>query len=126
MPCVDRARATVVTASSLVAVLCILPAPAQSGEVLDALSSQARRTADMLVRQAVVYDNCRGRAELDDEAAEFYVDLLSQALTEHPQYGTLDADGRKVLLLNLLHEMQQAVDAAPAPDCSKGYSARRT
>jgi hypothetical protein len=115
-----------VGASSLVAVLCILPAPVQSGEILDTLSPQARRTADLLVRQAVVHDHCPGRAELDDEAADFYLDLLSQALEEHPQYRTLDADARKVALLNLLHEMQEAAEAAPAPDCSKGHDARRT
>lgn len=126
MPWNHRARATALAASSLMAVLCVLPTAAQAGEILDALSSQARRTADMLVRQAVVYDNCPGRAELDDEAAEFYVDLLSQTLMEHPQYRTLNVDGRKVLLLNLLHEMQDAAEAAPAPDCSKGFDARRT
>jgi hypothetical protein len=126
MPCVQRARALLVGASSLVAVLCTLPTPVQSGEILDTLSPEARRTADMLVRQAVVHDRCPGHAELDDEAADFYVDLLSQALGEQPQYRALDADGRKVALLNLLHEMREAADAAPAPDCSKSYDARRT
>jgi hypothetical protein len=126
MPCICCARATLIGAPLLAATLCLLPAPVQSGEILDTLSSEARRTADMLVRQSVVYDHCPGRAELDDETAEFYVTLLSEALTEHPQYRTLDEDGRKGLLLNLLHEMQEAADAAPAPDCSKGYDARRT
>ncbi|HEU5282981.1 MAG TPA: hypothetical protein VFU53_04160 [Burkholderiales bacterium] len=126
MPCVQRARAILIGASSLVAALCILPTPVHSGEILDTLSPEARRTADMLVRQAVVHDHCPGRTELDDEAADFYIDLLSRALGEQPQYRTLDADSHKVALLNLLHEMQEAADAAPAPDCSKGYDARRT
>jgi hypothetical protein len=126
MPCNQRARVSALVATCLMTMLCVLSADVRAGQILDALSAQARRPADMLVRQAVVHDNCPGRAELEDEAANFYVDLLSETLMEQPQYRALDADGRKVLLLNLLHELQEQADSAPAPDCSKGYDARRT
>ena len=126
MPCNHRARVPALAATCLMSALCVVPAEARAGEILDALSSQARRTADMLVRQAVVHDQCPGRAALDDEAADFYVDLLSETLMEQPQYRALEADGRKVLLLNLLQELQEQADSAPAPDCSKGDDARRT
>ena len=126
MPRNPRPGAPRLIATALAAALCLLPATVQSGELLDALSSQARRTADMLVRQAVVHDGCPGAIEVDDEAADFYLNLLSETLMEQPQYRALDAVGRKVVLLNLLHEMQEQAEAAPAPDCSKGYDARRT
>jgi hypothetical protein len=126
VPCNQRARASALAATCLMTVLCVVPARIRAGELLDTLSAQARRTADMLVRQAVVHDNCPGRTELDDEGADFYVGLLSETLMEQPRYRALDADGRKVLLLNLLHELQEQADSAPAPDCSKGYDGRRT
>jgi hypothetical protein len=126
MPCNQRARVSPLAAMCLMTLLCVVSAEARAGEILDGLSSQARRTADMLVRQAVVHDHCPGRVELDEQVANFYVDLLSDTLMEQPQYRALDTDGRKVLLLNLLQELQEQADSAPAPDCSKGYDARRT
>ena len=56
--------------------------------------------------------------ELDDHEADSFVAMLSEAIQELPQYATLDVDGRKVLLLNLLMEMQREAAAAPAPDCT--------
>ena len=47
-----------------------------------------------------------------------YVDLISAALADLPQYEALDADGRKLLLINLLGELQREALAAPAPDCT--------
>lgn len=126
MPCDQRARASALAVTCLMTALCVVPAETRAGEILDAMSAQARRNADMLVRQAVVHDNCAGSTDLDDEAADFYVDLLSETLMEQPRYLALDADGRKAMLLNLLHELQEQADSAPAPDCSKGYDARRT
>jgi hypothetical protein len=105
-------------------VLCLLPIRVSAGEILDAMSADARRTADMLVRQAVVHDNCPRRTELDEQSAGFYASLLTEMLMEQPQYRALDADGRKVMLLNLLQELQEQADSAPAPDCSRGYDAR--
>jgi hypothetical protein len=102
----------------ILAVLLALPAGARAGELMDALSPKARTSVERVVRYAVEYDNCRGDQEMGDEEADFFVELLSESIKEHPQYATLDAEGRQVLLLNLILEMQQEVLAAPAPDCA--------
>jgi hypothetical protein len=85
---------------------------------MDTLSPEARRNVDKMVEYAVAYDHCRGDYELDDREADSFVRLLSGAVQELPQYVLLDADGRKVLLLNLLMEMQREAAAAPPPDCT--------
>jgi hypothetical protein len=102
------------------AVTCILAAPAgaRAGALMDALSPQARQNVDNVVRYAVAYDRCRGNYELDDGEADSFVAVLSDAMQELPQYATLDVEGRKVLLLNLLMEMEREAAAAPAPDCA--------
>jgi hypothetical protein len=100
------------------ALLLGVPTAARAGTLMDALSPQARSNVDAMVRYAVAYDHCRGNYELDDHEADAFVALLSQAVEELPQYATLDADGRKVLMLNLLNEMQNAAAQAPAPDCA--------
>lgn len=107
------------TFAAALAVACMLAAPtARAGALLDALSPQARRSVDMVVQYAVAYDHCRGDYELDDREADSFVGMLSEAIQELPQYATLDADGRKALLLNLLMEMQREAAVAPAPDCA--------
>jgi hypothetical protein len=108
------------TFAATLAVACMLavPAGAYAGALMDALSPQARRNVDTVVRYAVAYDHCRGDYELDDREVDSFVGLLSDALQELPQYATLDADGRKAMLLNLVMEMQREAAAAPAPDCA--------
>ena len=104
---------------TVLAALCVFAAPAAyGGAILDALSPQARHKVERLVQNAVAYDHCRGDYELDDSEADSIVATLSQAVQELPEYATLDADGRKALLLNLLMEMQREAAAAPAPDCT--------
>jgi len=94
------------------------PAGAQAGGLMDALSPQARRSIYELVSYAVAYDYCRGDYQMADDEADSIVVLLSEAIQELPQYAELEPDGRRVLLLNLLVEMQQEAAAAPVPDCS--------
>jgi hypothetical protein len=94
------------------------PAGVRAGQLMDTLSPQARRTVDDLVRYAVAYDRCRGDYEMSDAEADAIVARLSEAVQELPQYAKLEPDGRKVLLLNLLFEMQREAATAPAPDCS--------
>ena len=108
------------TFAATLAVACMLavPAGAYAGALMDALSPQARRNVDTVVQYAVAYDHCRGDYELDDREVDSFVGLLSDALQELPQYATLDADGRKAMLLNLVMEMQREAAAAPAPDCA--------
>ena len=102
----------------ILAFFLVAPAGAHAGELMDALSRQARRDVDRVVRYAVAYDHCRGDYQLDDHEADSFVVLLSEAIQELPQYVALDVDGRKVLLLNLLVEMQREAATAPAPDCT--------
>ncbi len=117
----DRSCGVVsLTFAATLAVACLLAAPAgaRAEALLDALSPQARRTVDRVVQYAVAYDHCRGDYELDDREADSIVALLTEAMQELPGYAALDGDGRKVLLLNLLMEMQREAAAAPAPDCT--------
>jgi hypothetical protein len=102
-------------AALLLASMC---AGAKAGEIIDAVSPQARTTLDTVVRHAVEYDHCRRDSDLDEQSVNSYIELLSEALAELPQYAALDSDGRKVVLLNLLFELQQEAMAAPAPDCA--------
>jgi hypothetical protein len=105
--------------AAVLAAACMLAAPAaRAGAILDALTPQARHNVDRVVQYAVGYDHCRGDYELDDHDADAFLAVLSEAIQELPQYATLDGDGRKVLLLNLLMEMQREAAAAPAPDCA--------
>jgi hypothetical protein len=114
----SRDAGSLTLAATLVAV-CMLAAPAaRAGALLDALSPQARHNIDRVVQYAVAYDHCRGDYELGDREADSFVVMLSEAIQELPQYTTLDVDGRKVLLLNLLMEMQREAATAPAPDCA--------
>ena len=105
-------------ATLALAVLFTVPFGAQAGELMDALSPEARQTVDQVVQDAVAYDRCRGEWEMEDHEVDSYVELLSETVKELPQYSALDPEGRKVLLLNLLVEMQQAAMATPAPDCA--------
>ena len=105
-------------ATLVVACLLAAPAGARAETLLDALSPQARRTVDRVVQYAVAYDHCRGNYELDDREADSVVAVLTEAVQELPGYAALDSDGRKVLLMNLLMEMQREAAAAPAPDCA--------
>jgi hypothetical protein len=100
------------------ALMLAAPAGARAGQLIDALSPQARRTVDELVRYSVEYDHCRGTYEMSDGEADAIVAQLSEVVQDLPQYAKLEPDGRKVLLLNLLFEMQREAAAAPAPDCS--------
>jgi len=107
------------TSAAALAAVCILAAPAaRGGPILDALTAPTRHNVERVVQYAVAYDHCRGDYELEDQEADSIVAVLSQAIQELPEYSTLDADGRKVLLLNLLMEMQREAAAAPAPDCA--------
>ncbi len=112
-------RAGSLTLAAALAAACMLAAPAaRAGAILDALSPQTRHNIDRVVEYAVAYDHCRGDYELDDHEADSIVATLTAAIQELPQYSALDGDGRKVLLLNLLMEMQREAAAAPAPDCT--------
>src|SRR5512134_256579 len=91
---------------------------ARAGQIMDAVSPQSRANLEMVVRHAVEYDHCRPDQQLDDAQIQSYVDVISEALADLPQYVELDADGRKTLLINLLVELQQEALAAPAPDCA--------
>ena len=105
-------------AALTLALILIAPVAARAGALMDALSPEARSNVDAMIRYAVAYDHCRGNYELDDHETDAFVALLSRAVQELPQYATLDADGRKVLTLNLLNEMQNEAAHAPPPDCS--------
>jgi hypothetical protein len=105
-------------ATLVVACLLVAPAGARAERLMDALSPKARHNLELMVRYAVAYDHCRGDYELDDREADSFVAMLTEAVQELPQYAALDSDERKVLLLNLLLEMQQEAAAAPAPDCA--------
>lgn len=98
--------------------LALTPVGAHAGELMDAVSPQARITLDRVVRDAVEYDHCRVDWDLGEQDVDAYVELLRETIKELPQYATLDGDGRKVLLLNLLVELQREAMAAPPPDCS--------
>ena len=100
------------------AVLAAVWSGAQAGQIMDAVSPQARANLETVVRHAVEYKHCRGDQPLDEPSVQSYVDLLSEALDDLPQYATLDADGHKVLLINLLVELQQEALSAPVPDCA--------
>ncbi len=100
------------------ALMLAAPASTHAGQLIDALSLQARRTVDELVRYSVEYDHCRGTYEMSDAEADAIVAQLSEAVHDLPQYAKLEPDGRKVLLLNLLLEMQREAAAAAAPDCA--------
>lgn len=107
-------------AAAVLAVPLMLAAPAavHAGEIMDALSPQARDDVDRIVRYSVAYESCRADWELDEAEIDGFVARLSQALKELPYYSSLDRDGRKVLLFNLLLEMQMEAQSVPAPDCS--------
>jgi hypothetical protein len=85
---------------------------------MDALSPEARLSVHRIVEYAVAYDHCRGDYELDDREADSFVRQMTEAVQGLPQYALQDADGRKVLLLNLMMEMQREAAAAPPPDCA--------
>lgn len=119
MPIVRSCRAASLTFAAAFAVgLLAAPAATRAGALMDALSPEARRNVDRMVEYAVSYDHCRGDYELDDREADSFVRLLSDAVQALPQYALLDADGRRVLLLNLLMEMQREAATAPPPDCA--------
>lgn len=118
MPIVRSCRAAALAFAAFAVALFAAPAGARAGALMDALSPEARRQIDKVVKYAVAYDHCRGDYQLDDREADSYVRLLSDAVQELPQYALLGADGRKVLLLNLLMEMEREAAAAPAPDCA--------
>ena len=101
------------------------PAGTRAGHLIDDLPPQARRTIDAVVRYSVEYDHCRGAYQMGDAEADAIVAQLSEAIQDLPQYANLEADERKVLLLNLLLEMQQAAAVAPVPDCSVARVARK-
>jgi hypothetical protein len=52
-------------------VLASMCAGAQAGEIMDAVSPQARSTLDMVVRHAVEYDHCRRDSELDEQSVDY-------------------------------------------------------
>ena len=114
----NRSCLTVSLTFSAALLLASMCAGTQAGEIMDAVSPQARSNLDMVVRHAVEYDHCMRDSELDEQSVDAYIELMTDALAELPQYPALDSDGRKVLLLNLMFELQQAAMTAPAPDCA--------
>jgi hypothetical protein len=118
VPIVRSFRAARLMFASVAVALFAAPAGAYAGALIDALSPEARRNLERIVEYAVAYDHCRGDYELDDREADSFVRQMTEAVQGLPQYALLDADGRKVLLLNLAMEMQREAAAAPPPDCA--------
>jgi len=85
--------------------------------LIDALSVQARRTVDDLVRYSVEYDHCRGTYEMSDVEADAIVAQLSEAVEDLPQYAKLDHRRPQDAAAQPAVRMQQAAATAPQP-CS--------
>ena len=114
----NRSHQTVSLTFAAALLLASMCAGAQAGEIMNSVSPQARSNLEMVVRHAVEYDHCMRESELDEQSVDAFIEVMTDALAELPQYAALDNDDRKVLLLNLMVELEQAAMAAPAPDCA--------
>lgn len=116
--CYMRAMAKATVAIPALLLMFAAPAAVHAGKIMDALSPQARDDVQQIIEYSVVYDHCRAEWEMDDAEADGFVARLSQAISGLPQYTALNGDDRKVLLLNLMLEMQVEARSLPAPDCT--------